>query len=184
MSNKKNKKSSHTSKSIEYSAQSGAAYEVVTRYGSASKEHIVAYSGHDNELGKTLKRGLKKTAESKVNKEYEKQNLKQQAGFAAEDKYTARQNAEKIISGSKERYSRTDDLGRVNDPLFDHVLLDNNGIEIPGTGEQMKFVGSDPKECLARLESKKFKKYLDADATITVPSDYYDGIIQEANNRI
>lgn len=60
-------------------------------------------------------------------------NIKQQAGFAAEDKYTARQNAERIISRSKERYSRTDDLGRVNDPLYDHVLLDGNGIEIPGS---------------------------------------------------
>ena len=75
-------------------------------------------------------------------------------------------------------------MGRVNDPLFDHVLLDGDGIEIPGTGEQMKFVGSDPKACLEKLESEKFRKYLDADATITVPSDYYDGIISEANKEI
>ena len=75
-------------------------------------------------------------------------------------------------------------MGRVNDPLFDHVLLDGDGIEIPGTGEQMKFVGSDPKACLKKLESEKFRKYLDADGTITVPSDYYDGIISEANKEI
>lgn len=169
---------------MELSMQSGASYEVVNRFGSASKEHLVAYSGKDNELGKTLKRGLKKTSESRINPDYLKQNIKQQAGFAAEDKYTARQNAEKIISGSNERYSRTDDLGRVNDPLYDHVLLDSNGIEIPGSGEQMKFVGSNPKECLNKLESDKFQKYLDANAKITVPSDYYNGIIAEANKRI
>ena len=127
---------------------------------------------------------MKKTSESKVNPEYRDQNLKQQAGFAAEDKYTARKNAEKIIKGDKTRVSRTDDLGRVNDPLFDHVLLDGDGIEIPGTGEQMKFVGSNPRACLKKLESEKFQKYLDADATITVPSDYYDGIISEANKEI
>ena len=169
---------------MEYAAQSGAAHEVVSRYGNASKQHLVAYSGQDNEFGRTLKRGLKKTSESKVNPEYRDQNLKQQAGFAAEDKYTARKNAEKIIKGDKTRVSRTDDLGRVNDPLFDHVLLDGDGIEIPGTGEQMIFVGSDPKACLKKLESEKFRKYLDADATITVPSDYYDGIISEANKEI
>lgn len=171
-------------KSLEYAAQSGAAYDVVGRYGSASKEHLVAYSGQDNEFGRTLKRGLKKTSESKVSSEYRDQNLKQQAGFAAEDKYTARQNAEKIIKGDRTRVSRTDDLGRVNDPLFDHVLLDGDRIEIPGTGEQMKFVGSNPKACLNKLESSKFQKYLDANATITVPSDYYDGIITEANKEI
>lgn len=171
-------------KSIEYSGQAGAAYDVVGRYGSASKEHLVSYSGQDNENGRTLKRGLKKTASSKVNPKFRRQNLKQQAGFAAEDKYTARQNAERIINGDKTRVCRTDDLGRVNDPLFDHVLLDSDGMEIPGTGEQMKFVGSDPKACLSKLKSKEFKKYLNADATITVPSDYYEGIISEANTEI
>lgn len=170
--------------SIELVAQAGAANEVVGRFGSASKQHLVAYSGRDNEFGKTLKRGLKKTSESKVNPEYRNQNIKQQAGFAAEDKYTARENAERIIKGDKTRFSRTDDLGKVNDPIYDHIILDGEGIEIPGTGEQMKFVGSNPKACLNKLASKKFQKYLDADATITVSSDYYHGIIQEANNRI
>ena len=171
-------------KSIELAAQSGAAKEVVEKYGTAAKEHIVSYTGQDNEVGKTLKRGLKKTSESKVSAGYKSHNIKQQAGYAAEDIYTARKNAGKIINGDNTKYSRTDDLGRVNDPLYDHVLLDSNGIEISGTGEQMKFVGSSPKECLTKLKSKHFQKYLDADATITVPSDYYEGIVQEANNQI
>ena len=159
-------------RSLEYAGQAGAAYDVVERYGSASKEYLVSYSGQDYEHGRTLKRGLKKTANSKVNPNYRRQNLKQQAGFAAEDKYTARQNAEKIINGDKTRVCRTDDLGRVNDPLFDHVLLDSDGIEIPDTGEQMKFVGNDSKACLSKLKSKEFQKYLNTDATITVPSNY------------
>lgn len=171
-------------KSEELAAQSGAASEVVSRYGSASKEHLVAYSGVDYERGQKLVRGLKKTAASKVNKNYANQNIKQQAGFAAEDKYTARQNAEKIISGSKERYIRTDDLGCVNDPLFDHVLLDEDGVLVLGSGEQMKFVGNSPKTCLAKLASPKFQKYLDADAKITVPSDFYPGILKEAEAKI
>ena len=178
------KKKTSKQESIDLAAQSGAASEVVNRYGSAAKQHYVAYSGKDNEAGKTLTRGLKKTSKSKVNPEYKDQNIKQQAGFAAEDKYTARQNAEKIINKEDTRYSRTDDLGYVNDPLFDHKQIDLFGEEIAGSGEQMKFVGSSPKECLNKLASKKFKKYLDADATITVPRDYYEGIINEAEKEI
>ena len=35
--------------SIDLAAQSGAANEVVSRYGSASKEHLVSYSGVDSQ---------------------------------------------------------------------------------------------------------------------------------------
>ncbi len=170
--------------SIDLVAQSGAANEVVDRYGSAQKEHIVSCSGIDNEKGRKLVRGLENTAGSKINEDYAFQNIKQQAGYAAEDKYTARQNAEKIISGSKERYSRTDDLGHVNDPLFDHVLLDEDGVVVLGSGEQMKFVGASPKACLSKLTSPKFEKYIDADAKITIPSDFYPGVLQEADEKI
>lgn len=180
---KKESKTDST-KSIELAAQAGAAQEVVDRYGSAAKQHYVAYSGKDNEAGKELTRGLKKIAKSKVNPEYKEQNIKQQTGFAVENKYTARQNAEKIIKGEDTRYSRTDDLGSVNDPLYDHKQIDLFGNEIAGSGEQMKFVGGSPKECLNKLASQKFEKYLDADATITVPSDYYAGIIEEANKEL
>ena len=170
--------------SIKNAAQSGAASEVVGRYGSAVKEHYVAYSGRDNEYDINLTRGLKKTAESKVNPEYKKQNLRQQSGFAAEDKYTARKNSEAIINKSKERYVRTDDLGRVNDPLYDHVKIDENGFEIVGSGEQMKFVGNNPYECLQKLKSGRYQKYIDADAKITVPKDFYKEIHKEIDSEI
>ncbi|MDR0442152.1 MAG: hypothetical protein LBH44_01935 [Treponema sp.] len=161
-----------------------AATEVVQRYGSAVKEHLVIYDGQDNEAGKTLKKSLKSISKQKINPDYEYQNLKQQAGFAAEVKETARENAERIINGDKTRITRTDDIGRVNDPLFDHIELDSKGKVIAGSGSQMKFVGKNPKEALNKLASKKFEKYLDADVEIEVPSNYYDGIKTETQAKI
>lgn len=170
-------------KTLENVALEGAATEVVQRYGSAAKEHFVVYTGKDNETGEQLKRGLKDIAKSKVNQDYKEANLKQQAGFAAEQKYTARLNAESIINKEKTRVHNTDVKGSGDyDQLFDHIITDENGIAI--SQEQMKFVGSNPKACLDKLASKKFQKYFDADATITIPSDYYDGIIEEANKSI
>lgn len=170
-------------KTLENVAQEGAAAEVVQRYGSAVKEHFVAYTGKDNETGEELKRGLKQIAKAKVNPDYKDANLKQQAGFAAENKYAARQNADNIINKKKTRVHNTDVKGSGDyDKLFDHIVTDENGIVI--SQEQMKFVGSNPKSCLDKLASKKFQKYFDANAKITVPSDYYDGIIDEANKSI
>lgn len=163
---------------------SGAAAETVQRYGSAVKEHLVSYSGQDRESGKQLKRGLKKIAAYKLNPDYQEQNIKQQAGFAAEVKDTARVNAEKIIQGTQERKVRTDDLGRVNDPLYDHVEVDAAGVPVPGSGSQMKFVGATPKEALNKLASKDFAKYLEGDAVIEVPSDFYEGILAETRKEI
>ena len=171
----------------------GASYETIQRFGSAAKQHYVAYSGEDNELGKKLVKGLKQISEEKVNPDYEYQNIHQQAGFSAEVKDVARENAEKIIKGDSTRKIRTDDLGNVNDPLYDTVTIDAEGNVIDGTGAQMKFLGAsetDPTgegnaaRALKKLQSKKFQKYLDADAKIDVPSDQYDKIVQEANDKI
>lgn len=171
----------------------GAAYETVQRYGSAAKQHYVAYSGEDNELGKKLVKGLKQISEEKVNPDYRYQNMHQQAGFSAEVKDVARENAKKIIKGDSTRKIRTDDLGNVNDPLYDTVTLDANGNVIDGSGAQMKFLGASETDltgegnatrALEKLQSKKFQKYLDADAKIDIPSEQYDKIIQKANDNI
>jgi hypothetical protein len=98
-------------------------------------------------------------------------------------KEVARENADRIIKGDKTRVVRTDDIGRVNDPLYDHVTLDEHGNIIDGSGSQMKFVGKDPSAALDKLASKKFEKYLDADAKIEVPSDYCDKMKEEAQTR-
>lgn len=171
----------------------GASYETIQRYGDATKQHYVAYSGVDNEAGSNLVKGLKQIAEEKINPDYEFQNIHQQAGFSAEVKDVTRENSERIINGDKTRKIRTDDLGRVNDPLYDTVTIDSDGNIIDGSGAQMKFLGasaSDPTgegdvaRALEKLQSKKFQKYLDHDAKIDVPSDQYDKMIQEANVKI
>lgn len=171
----------------------GASYETVQRYGSAVKQHYVAYSGQDNETGKTLAKGLKQISQEKVNPDYKFQNTHQQAGYAAEIKDVARTNAENIINGDPARKTRTDDIGRVNDPLYDTVMIDENGNIIDGSGAQMKFLGASENDptgegsaarALRKLQSKKFEKYLDNDVDIDVPKDQYDKIIQEANTEI
>lgn len=163
--------------------QTGAAVEVVERYGSAVKEHFVAYSGVDNETGKSLNRSLKSISENKTSSDA---NIKQQAGYSAEVKVTTNKNVEKIITKktTEGRYVRTDDIGRYNDQLFDIVLIDKKGNVIEGTGEQLKFVGRTPEECFAKLNLPKFQKYIDADAKLVVPSDYYEGILNAADERI
>ena len=75
----KNKKT----KTLENVALEGAASEVVQRYGSAVKEHFVAYSGKDNETGEQLKRGLKDIAKAKVNSDYKEYNDDQKKTVAA-----------------------------------------------------------------------------------------------------
>lgn len=171
----------------------GASYETIQRYGEAAKQHFVAYSGEDNEIGKALVKGLKQVAEETVNPDYKFQNIHQQAGFSAEIKEVARSNAGHVIYGDSSRKIRTDDLGSVNDPIYDTVTVDANGEIVGGTGAQMKFLGASEKDpakagdaarALEKLQSKKFEKYLEHDAKIDVPSDQYDKMIQEADVKI
>jgi hypothetical protein len=179
----KKKKAEEKIDAITNAGQAGAAGEVVQRYGEAVKEHLTSFSGVDNEpflpkeLPITLKgnpRGLKRISESKVNpagNEY--QQLKAQAGFAAELKEVARVNAEMIISKRPDRLVRTESIGKVNDPLIDVVYTSGSMF----AGVQMKFVGKTPEEAVKRLLSKKFEKYyLVNDVYIAVPSDHYEGI--------
>ena len=161
-----------------------ATSPTVQRYGAAVKEHLVAYSGVDNQTGQNLTRSLKSISEQKTNPNYEYQNLKQQAGFAAEVQETARANAERAINGDQTRVVRTDDIGRVNDPLYDLVEIDAAGNVIDGSGVQMKFVGATAEECWKKAISPKFQKYVDGNARIGVPSDYYDKMIDAANEQI
>lgn len=162
---------------LERSAVEGVAAETVQRFGSAAKQHYVAYSGIDNETGQTLHKGLKSISKSKVNPNNKEQNIKQQAGFSAEVKSTARKNARNIINKEPVRYSRTDDLNKVNDPLYDLVELDVMGEIIDGSGSQMKFVGSTPDELLKKLNSSKFQKYIDANAILDIADDDYDALM-------
>lgn len=174
---------------------SGSQTEVVQRYGSAAKEQFVAYSGVNRETGQVLKKGLKDIANSRVNPDYASQNIKQQAGFSAEVKTVARENAEKIIAGDKTRSIRTDDypkstradgtlVGGTNDQLFDIVSINEDGSYIEGSARQLKYVGKDAKSCCEKLLGKKFDKYREADATIEIPKDSYDGVVKELDGKI
>lgn len=164
-------------KKLEEEALKGAAAETVQRYGSAAKQHYVAYSGMDNETGQKLAKGLKEISKSKINPEYRSQNIKQQAGFSAEVKSVARKNAENIIEGKGNRFTRTDDIGRVNDPLADLVELAPDGTVISGTASQMKFVGGSPEELLEKLNSKKYQKYIDAKEILDIADDDYEALL-------
>ncbi len=187
------KKKNQKDKDLLNAGVAGAAYETVQRYGDAAKQHYVAYSGEDNELGKKLVKGLKQISEEKVNPDHEYKNIHQQAGFSAEVKDVARENAEKIINGDPTRKARMDDLGSVNHQIYDTVTLDVDGNIIDGSGAQMKFIGASEKDptgegnaarALTGLKSKRFQKYLDADAKIEVPSDQYENIKKEADKEI
>ena len=173
----------------------GAQAEIVQRYGSAAKEHIVAYTSKDNETGQELAKGLKDIAKSKLNPNDRERNIKQQAGFAAEVKTAARENAEKIIRGDRtSKVTRTDDMtkqpdgrghtiGGSNEQLYDIAEVWSDGSYIEGTGRQLKYVGGDPESCYNKLMGKKFDKYRDADISIEIPSDFYDGVQQKLKVR-
>lgn len=162
---------------IEEEVLKGAAAETVQGYGSAVKQHYVAYSGMDNETGQRLAKGLKDISKSKINPEYWSQNIKQQAGFAAEVKSVARKNAQNIIEGKGNRFTRTDDIGRVNDPLADLVEIAPDGTVISGTASQMKFVGRSPEDLLEKLNSEKYQKYIDAKEILDIADDDFEALL-------
>ncbi len=140
-----------------------AAHETVQRYGSANAEYIKGYTGLDSETGQVFAKGLADISKYKVNEDpmYAARNIKQQAGYSAEVASVSRDNAESIISGSKVRASRSDDLPQygTNHTVVDRVrLLD--GQVIDGSQSQMKFVGNRNQllDDIAR-ENGKFSRY-------------------------
>ena len=76
----------------------GVQHTTIQQYGAAAKQHYVSYSGIDNEIESQISKGLKQISESKLNPDYREINIKQQAGFAAETKTVARENAKNIIN--------------------------------------------------------------------------------------
>jgi hypothetical protein len=157
-------------------ALSGA--ETVSRYGSANAEYIKGYAGIDQETGRKVAKGLSDVAKHKVNTDYAAQNIKQQAGFSAEIATTSRDNAEAIISGSRVRTSRTDDLPQYgkNHNVVDRVqILDGQIIE--GSQSQMKFVGNRDQllKDIAK-EGGKFDRY--RGTKLELPTEQYEGAAQ------
>lgn len=122
--------------------------------------------------------GLKQIGKYKINKQYRRQNIKQQSGFAAEIASTAKENIIAKSEGTGVTTVRTDDFPEYgyNDQYVDKVRLDSSGNIIERI--QMKFIGRNGKECLDKLLSKKMDKYFDSSKVdkIEIPKDYYDYI--------
>lgn len=192
-----------TAKGLEGAALTGGSFETVQRYGSAAKEHYVAYSGVDYEHSDphtgqphVLKKSLKSIKNQRENAEYEYQIRRQKEGWAAEVKDTAETNAENIINGKSTRKIRYDDVpgNSANNQLYDHVEIDSRGNVIEGSGSQMKFIGAqqnDPngvhnaENTVNKLvNNKKFQKYIDNDVTIEVPKDEYEKCLKAADKEL
>lgn len=167
----KNSQKTASNETLATTANAGIATgltEISGRYGEASKEFLVALDGVDNATGKTLHRSLQDIANYKINPEFESQNLNQQAGFTAEVIEVAKQDSENIINKNPIRYTRTDDVGSVNDQFVDIVSSDGS------VAMQMKMVGSSPQNCLKALDKADYEKYLYSDKTKTIgiPKEY------------
>ena len=120
-------------------------------------------------------------------------NLCQQAGFSAEVKKVARENAENIINKKDERIARTDDItvdGKkaVNDQRFDHAKVDKHGSPILDRdgnltgGSQQKCHFGDVKKYDQYSNPKLSEKYKGAE--IDVPSDQYEDIQRRCSEQI
>lgn len=178
-----------------------ASKETIERYGSAAREHIKAYTGFEWKNQATgqsgVAKGLRDIANSKVHPNFEYQNMKQQAGFAAEVKYTANQNAENIIKGKNVRYRRANDVGLGNDQHNDvgevgadgNFIYNENG-KVRG-GAQIKFVGKYETEADIKHSARtnvdrlagngKWAKYRNDD--LLVPSEQYQEMRDYASKR-
>lgn len=120
--------------------------------------------------------GLKEISQWKINPDYAAQNIKQQAGFAAEVISTAKENLIAKQNGTGVTTVRLDDLAdKKNDPYVDKIRQYADGST---ERVQTKFVGKNGKECLSKLMSKDYEKYLfDGKVDkIEIPQDFYDEI--------
>lgn len=201
MSKEKKKKENAELEAISNVGVASSLSETVERYGSANKEHLVILDGVDNETGEQLKRSLKDISKYKINKDYVENNTKQQAGYSAELKEQARQNADNIIKGKSSKTIQYDNASKSqqaqvkekfpefnansgNHELVDLIEVDKNGKVIDIV--QMKIVGSDPQKCLDKLISKEYQKYFDLDGEIDVkiPKEHYEGVQKLISKKI
>lgn len=110
-------------------------------------------------------------------------NIKSRAGYSAEVISTTKENLINIANDTGITTVRADDLPKFfnkNDQYVDKVRLDKNGNIIETI--QTKFVGKNGKECVDRLLSKKYHKYLEEGKVdkIEIPKDY----IVDAKNEL
>ncbi len=156
----------------------GSTSEESALYASANREHLSVL----NKLEEISKR--------KVNPNYIKQNINQQAGYSAEIKEQAHVNANNILAGKMGRLRQYDNLSSEqkaqvknlfpnyatpskNHEIVDYISVDKKGNVIPGTLTQSKFVGGNGAECFEKFLSKDYEKYLKNGMKMEIPKDFF-----------
>ncbi|GAA7844498.1 hypothetical protein HpCOL22_05200 [Helicobacter pylori] len=167
----------------------GSTGEESALHASANREHFSAFDR------------LEEISKRKVNPNYIKQNINQQAGYSAEIKEQTRVNARNILAGKRERIVQYDDLfsekktqvkklfpnyatPSKNHEIVDYISVDEKGDVIPGTLTQSKFVGRNGEECFKKLLSKDYEKYFENGAKMKIPKDFFGDFQKEANIKI
>ena len=139
------------------------------------------------EAGGITTLGLEQINQWAIHPEYVDQCIKQHAGYAAEVISTTKENLIALRDGTGITTVRADDLPDMfpkNDQYVDKVRLDASRNIIERI--QTKFVGKDAKECLVKLKSREFDKYILEDKVdkVEIPKDYYDSVKAMVNEQI
>ncbi|WP_120923179.1 DUF456 domain-containing protein [Helicobacter pylori] len=167
----------------------GSTSEESALYASANREHL-----------SVLDR-LEEISKRKINPNYIKQNIHQQAGYSAEIKEQAHVNANNILAKKGERVWQYDDLSsgqkaqvkklfpnyatpKKNHELVDYISVDEKGNVISNTLTQSKFVGRNGAECFEKFLSKDYEKYLKNGMKMEIPKDFFGDFQKEANIKI
>ncbi|MCQ2620216.1 hypothetical protein JT122_03740 [Helicobacter pylori] len=167
----------------------GSTAEESALHASANREHFSAFDR------------LEEISKRKINPNYIKQNINQQAGYSAEIKEQARVNEHNILAGKRERVRQYDDLSsgqkaqvkklspnyatpKKNHEIVDYASVDEKGNVIPGTLTQSKFVGRNGEECFKKLLSKDYKKYFENGAKMKIARNHYGDFQRAVNTRI
>lgn len=167
----------------------GSTGEESALHASANREHFSAFDR------------LEEISKRKVNPNYIKQNINQQAGYSAEIKEQAHVNAHNILAGKRERIVQYDNLSsgqkaqvkklfpnyatpKKNHEIVDYASVDEKGNVIPGTLTQSKFVGRNGEKCFKKLLSKDYKKYFENGAKMKIARNHYGDFQRAVNTRI
>ncbi|GAA7454610.1 hypothetical protein D2C75_02250 [Helicobacter pylori] len=167
----------------------GSTGEESALHASANREHFSAFDR------------LEEISKRKVNPNYIKQNINQQAGYSAEIKEQARVNEHNIFAGKRERIVQYDNLSSgqkaqvkklfpnyatpsKNHEIVDYISVDEKGNVIPGTAVQSKFVGRNGAECFKKFLSKDYEKYFENGVKVEIPKDFFGDFQKEANIKI
>lgn len=167
----------------------GSTSEESALHVSANREHFSAFDR------------LEEISKRKINPNYTKQNINQQAGYSAEIKEQAHVNANNILAGKRERIVQYDELSSgqkaqvknlypnyatpsKNHEIVDYVSVDEKGNVIPGTLTQSKFVGRNGEECFKKLLSKDYEKYWKNGVKMKIARNHYGDFQRAVNTRI